>query len=108
MSSHLLFVKVFPEGTEWENNVSFMLVTGLGGLKQGKIAKHILFVFNKPSATVFTQRLMIFLLTVNGQQISSAINNQSLQTKGLFVSFKNGIKSHNRNEIDEHQVFNMS
>lgn len=33
--TYLLVTKGLPEeGTEWENRVSFMLVTGLGGLKQ--------------------------------------------------------------------------
>lgn len=34
INTHLLFVKGLPEGTEWENSVSFMLVTGLGGLEK--------------------------------------------------------------------------
>lgn len=36
--TYLLVMKGLPEeGTEWENKVSFMLVTGLGGLKQSTV-----------------------------------------------------------------------
>lgn len=35
LGTYLLVMKGLPEeGTEWEKSVSFMLVTGLGGLKQ--------------------------------------------------------------------------
>ena len=35
--TYLLVIKGLPEeGTEWENRVSFMLVTGLGGLKKAQ------------------------------------------------------------------------
>lgn len=40
--THLLFVKGLPEGTEWENSVSFMLVTGLGGLERKQKVKKCL------------------------------------------------------------------
>ena len=38
MGTHLLVMKGLPEeGTEWEKSVSFMLVTGLGGLKENTV-----------------------------------------------------------------------
>ena len=37
IGTYLLVIKGLPEeGTEWENRVSFMLVTGLGGLKKAQ------------------------------------------------------------------------
>lgn len=37
IGTYLLVIKGLPEeGTEWENRLSFMLVTGLGGLKERK------------------------------------------------------------------------
>lgn len=39
LSSILLVIKGLPEeGTEWENKVSFMLVTGLGGTMWAKLS----------------------------------------------------------------------
>ena len=38
VGTYLLVIKGLPEeGTEWENMLSFMLVTGLGGLKRSTV-----------------------------------------------------------------------